>query len=255
MTSLAKLIKDGAFMSSSSGSVIRSIDDLRGPAGKLEAVLNTGSGNARFAALVCHPHPLGGGTMHNKVVYHAMKVFSGLGLPVLRFNFRGVGLSEGTHDHGPGELNDARAALDWLDANLGLPVLVAGFSFGSFISLQLGCGDPLVHGLVGLGVPYRAEGRSYAYEFLERCPQPKLFISGAEDQFGPRALMNPILKHAAEPREIIWIEGAEHFFQGVPSSPGAKLVQMQKALRSWVTQTFDLGLPYVEADASGATLP
>jgi alpha/beta superfamily hydrolase len=255
MTSLAKLIKDGAFMSSSSGSVIRSIDDLRGPAGKLEAVLNTGSGNARFAALVCHPHPLGGGTMHNKVVYHAMKVFSGLGLPVLRFNFRGVGLSEGTHDHGPGELNDARAALDWLDANLGLPVLVAGFSFGSFISLQLGCGDPLVHGLVGLGVPYRAEGRSYAYEFLERCPQPKLFISGAEDQFGPRALMNPILKHAAEPREIIWIEGAEHFFQGVPSSPGAKLVQMQKALRSWVTQTFDLGLPNVEADASGATLP
>lgn len=242
-------------MSSSSGSVIRSIDDLRGPTGKLEAVLNTGSGNARFAALVCHPHPLGGGTMHNKVVYHAMKVFSGLGLPVLRFNFRGVGLSEGTHDHGPGELNDARAALDWLDANLGLPVLVAGFSFGSFISLQLGCGDPLVHGLVGLGVPYRAEGRSYAYEFLERCPQPKLFISGAEDQFGPRALMNPILKHAAEPREIIWIEGAEHFFQGVPSSPGAKLVQMQKALRSWVTQTFDLGLPYVEADASGATLP
>ncbi|QHS51046.1 alpha/beta hydrolase [Edaphobacter sp. 12200R-103] len=242
-------------MSSSSGSVIRSIDDLRGPAGKLEAVLNTGSGNARFAALVCHPHPLGGGTMHNKVVYHAMKVFSGLGLPVLRFNFRGVGLSEGTHDHGPGELNDARAALDWLDANLGLPVLVAGFSFGSFISLQLGCGDPLVHGLVGLGVPYRAEGRSYAYEFLERCPQPKLFISGAEDQFGPRALMNPILKHAAEPREIIWIEGAEHFFQGVPSSPGAKLVQMQKALRSWVTQTFDLGLPNVEADASGATLP
>jgi alpha/beta superfamily hydrolase len=240
----------------SSGSVIRSIDDLRGPAGKLEAVLNTGRGDARFAALICHPHPLGGGTMHNKVVYHAMKVFSGLGLPVLRFNFRGVGLSEGVHDHGPGELNDARAALDWLDANLGLPVLVAGFSFGSFVGLQLGCGDPLVKGLIGLGVPYRAEGRSYAYEFLERCTQPKLFISGTEDQFGPRALMNPILKQAAEPKEIVWIEGAEHFFQGIPSSPGAKLSQMQEALRSWITQTFDLGLPgSVEAGAPGATLP
>lgn len=240
----------------SSGSVIRSIDDLRGPAGKLEAVLNTGRDDARFAALVCHPHPLGGGTLHNKVVYHTMKVFSGLGLPVLRFNFRGVGLSEGVHDDGPGELNDARAALDWLDSNLGLPVIVAGFSFGSYIGLQLGCGDPVVKGLVALGVPYRAEGRSYAYEFLERCTQPKLFIGGTEDQFGPRASMNPILKHAAEPKEIVWIDGAEHFFQGVPSSPGAKLAQMQDVLRAWLKQTFDLGLPAsVEADTSGATLP
>jgi alpha/beta superfamily hydrolase len=227
----------------SSGSVIRSIDDLNGPMGKIEAVLNTGRADARYAALVCHPHPLGGGTLHNKVVYHAMKVFSGLGLPVLRFNFRGVGLSEGVHDHGPGELNDARAALDWLDSNLHLPVLVAGFSFGAYIALQLGCGDPLVKGLVGLGVPHRAEGRSYGYEFLERCTQPKLFISGTEDQFGPRAAMNPILKHAAEPKEIVWIDGAEHFFQGVPSSPGAKLGQMQDILRAWVTRSFDLGLP------------
>lgn len=225
---------------SSQSSVIRSIDDLRGPCGKLEAVLNTGREDAPYAALLCHPHPLGGGTMHNKVVYHAMKVFSGLGLPVLRFNFRGVGLSEGTHNHGPGELNDARAALDWLDANLRLPVLVAGFSFGSFIGLQLGCGDPLVKGLIALGLPYRAEGRSYAYEFLERCAQPKLFISGTEDQFGPRALVSPILKQASDPKEIVWIEGAEHFFQGVPSSPVAKLAQMQDALRSWLKQTFVL---------------
>jgi alpha/beta superfamily hydrolase len=227
-------------MTSSQGSVIRSIDDLRGPAGKLEAVLNTGREDAPYAALICHPHPLGGGTMHNKVVYHAMKVFSGFGLPVLRFNFRGVGLSEGAHDHGPGELNDARAALDWLDATLGLPVLLAGFSFGSFIGLQAGCGDPLVKGLVGLGVPYRAEGRSYAYEFLERCHQPKIFISGTEDQFGPRELMAPILKHAAEPKEIVWIEGAEHFFQGVAPSTAPKLSQMQDALRSWLKRTFSL---------------
>src|SRR5947209_10297034 len=115
------------------GSVIRSIDDLRGPAGKLEAVLNGGRANARFAALVCHPHPLGGGTLHNKVVYHAMKVLNGaewgLRLPVLRFNFRGTGLSEGHHE-GLAETADVSAALEWLDAEFKLPIVVIGFSFG-----------------------------------------------------------------------------------------------------------------------------
>jgi uncharacterized protein len=222
------------------GPLIRSIDDLRGPAGKLEAVLNGGRTDARFCAMVCHPHPMGGGTMHNKVVYHAMKVFSGLGLPVLRFNFRGVGLSEGTFDHGRGELEDARAALDWLEANLHLPVLLAGFSFGSFVGLRAGCGDPRVPGLIGLGVPYRAEGRSYTYEFLEHCTQPKLFISGTEDQFGPREFVEPMLERVGEPKRIVWIAGAEHFFQGTPSSPGAKLGQMQAELRQWLEESFEL---------------
>lgn len=225
---------------SSSGPVIRSIDDLYGPVGKLEAVLNGGREDAPYAALVCHPHPLGGGTMHNKVVYHTMKVFSGLGLPVLRFNFRGVGLSEGEHDHGRGELDDARAALDWLDNTLHLPILLAGFSFGSFISLSAGCGDPRVKGLVGIGVPYRAEGRSYTYEFLEQCTQPKLFVSGTEDQFGAKAVVDPMLELAADPKRIVWIEGAEHFFQGTPASPGPKLSQMQDVLRQWLHQNFGL---------------
>lgn len=178
--------------------------------------------------------------MHNKVVYHAMKVFSGLGLPVLRFNFRGVGLSEGEFDHGRGEVDDAKAALHWLEARLQLPILVAGFSFGSFVGMQAGCGDPRVRGIVGLGVPYRAEGRSYSYEFLEGCSQPKLFISGTEDQYGPRAAVEPMLMKAAEPKEIVWIEGAEHFFQGTPSSPGPKLDRMQDALRTWMGKTFGL---------------
>jgi alpha/beta superfamily hydrolase len=226
--------------SPSNAPVIRSVDDLRGPAGKLEAVLNAGRADAPYAALVCHPHPLGGGTLHNKVVYHTMKVFSGLGLPVLRFNFRGVGLSEGSHDHGPGELEDARVALDWLDSTLHLPILLAGFSFGSFIGMSAGCADPRVKGLVGLGVPYRAEGRSYTYEFLEQCTKPKLFISGTQDQFGPRAQVAPMLERAADPKQIVWIEGAEHFFQGTPNSPGAKLNQMQDALRLWLAQNFQL---------------
>jgi alpha/beta superfamily hydrolase len=220
--------------------VVQAIEDLRGPAGKLEAILNGGRSDALYAALVCHPHPLGGGTMHNKVVYHAMKVFSGLGLPVLRFNFRGVGLSEGQFDHGRGELDDAKAALDWLGERLHLPVLVAGFSFGSFVGMQAGCGDLRVRGMVGLGVPYRAEGRSYTYEFLEQCTQPKLFISGTEDQFGPRNAVEPMLERAADPKRIVWVEGAEHFFQGTPSSPGAKLDRMQAAMRQWLDEEFGL---------------
>src|SRR5271170_3989845 len=98
-------------------SSVRTIDDLYGPAGRLETVLNSGRADAAYAALVCHPHPKGGGTMHNKVVYHAMKAFSAFGLPVLRFNFRGVGLSEGEHDDGHGEQNDVRAAVEWLELN------------------------------------------------------------------------------------------------------------------------------------------
>src|ERR1700709_1661484 len=110
-------------------SQIISIDDLHGPVGRLEAVLNTAHAAPPYAVLLCHPHPVGGGTMHNKVVYHAMKAFSSFGLPTLRFNFRSVGLSEGAFDHGRGEQDDVRAALAWLEANLKLPILFAGFSF------------------------------------------------------------------------------------------------------------------------------
>src|ERR1700753_3621824 len=109
---------------------VRTIADLRGPAGRLEALLNTGHPNALYAAVVAHPHPLGGGTMHNKVVYHAAKAFSAFGLPVLRFNFRGTGLSEGLHDEGRGEVDDVRAALGWMEREFSLPLLFAGFSFG-----------------------------------------------------------------------------------------------------------------------------
>lgn len=221
-------------------SQIRSIDDLYGPAGRLEALLNTGDPNAPFSALICHPHPLGGGTLHNKVVYHTMKALSSVGLPVLRFNFRGVGLSEGNFDHGRGELEDARAALDWLDANLKRPILLAGFSFGSFIGLQAACGDERVNGIIALGVPYLAEGRSYTYEFLEQCTQPKLFLCGAEDQFGPRKAVEPILQRAADPKKMVWVEGAEHFFQGATSSPTPKLQHMQSEILRWVEDTFHL---------------
>lgn len=219
---------------------IQSIEDLRGPAGRLEALLNTGRTDAPYAALICHPHPAGGGTMHNKVVYHAMKAFASFGLPVLRFNFRGTGLSEGSHDDGRGEQEDVRAALDWLDRRFRLPILFAGFSFGSAVGLPACCGDDRVKGLIGLGVPVHAEGRDYTYKFLSHCLQPKLFISGDHDQYGPREAMERIFSTAPEPKRLQWIEGADHFFQGTPDSPAPKLSLMQQEVRSWLRSAFGL---------------
>jgi uncharacterized protein len=221
-------------------SQIKSIDDLRGPAGRLEALLNTGRADAPYAALVCHPHPHGGGTMHNKVVYHAMKAFSSFGLPVLRFNFRSVGLSEGVHDEGYGEQEDVQAALNWVEKNFNLPILFAGFSFGSNVGLRACCGDPRVKGLVGLGVPVRAEGRDYTYGFLPKCTAPKLFISGLQDQYGPRTVMEDVFQRAPEPKRLVWIAGADHFFQGTADSPDPKLNLMQDEIRSWLRSEIGL---------------
>src|ERR1700678_836180 len=185
-----------------SSGLLRSVDDLRGPAGRLEALLNGGRPDAPYAALVCHPHPLFGGTMHNKVVYHAMKAFQACGLPVLRFNFRGAGLSEGTHDHGRGEVTDVRAALDWLQREYQLPLLFAGFSFGSSVGLRACCGDERVKGIAALGLPVRAAGREYHYRFLAGCRQPQLFISGAADEYGPREEIEVVVAAAASPAQL-----------------------------------------------------
>src|SRR5258708_33527174 len=128
---------------------------LEGPAGRLEAILWTParSESPLLAAVVCHPHPLFGGTMHNKVVYNAAKTLDALGIPVLRFNFRGTGLSGGEHDHGRGEQGDVRAALDFLAAEFpGVPLLVAGFSFGSLVGLRVACENPRVSHLIGLRI-------------------------------------------------------------------------------------------------------
>ena len=220
---------------------IRPVEDLRGPAGRLEAVLNTGRDDAAYAALVCHPHPLGGGTMHTKAVYHAMKAFSAFGLPVLRFNFRRVGLSDGEHAHGHGEMDDVQAALEWMEENLaGRAILLAGFSFGSYVGLRVGCGDVRAMGLIGLGLPVHAAGRDYTYGFLPKCTAPKLFVSGDHDEFAPREELAAVWASAAEPKRLVWIEGADHFFQGTSESPGPKLAQMQRAMRGWIGETFGL---------------
>lgn len=220
---------------------VKAVDDLRGPAGRLEALLNTGHEDALYSVVIAHPHPPSGGTMHTRVVYHAAKAFSSFGLPVLRFNFRGVGLSEGQYDRGYGEVGDVRSAVDWLVATYGLPVIFAGFSFGSNVGLRACCGDVRVAGLVGLGLPVRAAGRDYSYEFLPGCGSvPKLFVSGDNDEFSPRGVLESVLVAAAEPKKIVWVEGADHFFSGTDQSPGSKLGVMSLAIREWVADEFGL---------------
>ncbi|MFI5105451.1 MAG: alpha/beta hydrolase [Terriglobales bacterium] len=206
---------------------------IPGPAGRLEALFNEGRAGATHAALVCHPHPLYGGTMHNKVVYHAMKVLNGFGFPVLRFNFRGAGLSEGRHDHGRGEADDAFAALDWLHAETRLPMIFCGFSFGAAAGLRAACArsDDDIVGLISLGTPVAVEGRSYSYEFLQGCTKPKLFVSGALDQYSPQEILRQVVEQVPEPKELVLVEGADHFFEG-------HLPEMQAAIRSWTTSYF-----------------
>jgi alpha/beta superfamily hydrolase len=234
-------------MSEAFVSKVVTVEDLHGPAGRLEALLNTGRGDAEgtpaapYAVVVAHPHPLFGGTMHNKVVYHAAKAFSSVGLPVLRFNFRGAGLSEGVHDGGRGEVEDVRAALDWMAARYRQPLLFAGFSFGSHVGLRACCGDRRVQGLVGLGVPVSAEGRHYTYEFLSGCGSvPKLFVIGDQDAFAPRSLLEPVLEGAPEPKKTVWVAGADHFFAGTAQSPASKLDVMNAAIRDWLGTAFAL---------------
>ncbi len=208
---------------------------LEGPAGRLEALLNAGVENAAHAALVCHPHPLFGGTLHNKVVFHTMKALNSFGFPVLRFNFRGTGLSQGEHDQGNGEVEDVRTALDWLDAEFHLPLIFAGFSFGAAVGLRAACSDARVKALIGVGVPaipVAADGeapRTYTFDFLGDCDKPKLFVSGARDQFGPRAKLEALVASAAEPKKLVVIEGADHFFEG-------RLRELRETIEGWVRQ-------------------
>lgn len=204
---------------------------LSGPVGRLEALLNEGEPNATHAALVCHPHPLYGGTMHNKVVYNAMKALSGFGFPVLRFNFRGAGLSEGVHDEGRGEVDDVRAALDYLAAEYKLPIIFCGFSFGAATGLRAACSDPRVVGLISLGTPVSVEGRTYTYGFLRDCAPPKLFISGGNDQYSPRTELRAAFANAPDPKKLVIVAGVDHFFVG-------KLNEMQRAIEDWVREHF-----------------
>jgi alpha/beta superfamily hydrolase len=217
-------------MMSAQPSSIRSLF-LEGPAGRLEALLNLGSERATHAAVVCHPHPLFGGTLHNKVVFHTMKALNSFGFPVLRFNFRGAGLSQGEHAHGEGEVEDVRTALDWMAREFQRPLILAGFSFGAAVGLRAGCPDDRVKALIALGTPAAGvEGRTYDFSCLQPCAKPKLFVSGTRDQFAPEPRIRELVAAAAEPKKLVLIPDADHFFEG-------RLRELKEQIEMWLEES------------------
>jgi uncharacterized protein len=200
---------------------------LEGPAGRLESILWKPPGPAQppIAALICHPHPLFGGTMHNKVIYQTAKSLDALGLAVLRFNFRGAGMSAGTHDRGRSEQGDVRAALDFLAKQFpGIPLLLAGFSFGCWVGLRVGCEDERVTELIGLGAPVNNTDFSY----LQSCAKPKLFVHGENDEHGDVGKVESLVATLPGDNGFVAIPNADHFFTG-------KLDQLDRAITEWLT--------------------
>ncbi|MBI5837630.1 MAG: alpha/beta hydrolase [Candidatus Eisenbacteria bacterium] len=184
--------------------------ELSGPAGRLEGVLHHDPDAVPGRlAVVCHPHPLYGGTMHNKVAFRAAEALTGLGMATLRFNFRGVNRSEGVHDGGRGECDDLRAALEFLHRLFGpRPVLVAGFSFGAAMALLVAPGEADVDSMVAVAPPVR----DYDYPELRDCPKPKAVVQGTADVVCPPELLAGEFPGWAEPRRLFTVEGATHFF-------------------------------------------
>ncbi len=185
---------------------------LDGPVGKLEALLEEPEEQEPHeAVLICHPHPLHGGTMHNKVVYRMARALRRSGAVVLRFNYRGVGRSEGSYDRGEGEAEDARAVLQFLrDRYPDLPFSLAGFSFGSRIVLKLGCEISGVKRVIAVGF-----AASYPeYTMLGKCGVPRIFVQSTEDQFGPVAAMEAYFDTLSGSKRLVFVEARDHFFAG-----------------------------------------
>jgi alpha/beta superfamily hydrolase len=178
--------------------------------GQLEAILRAPDA-PRAAAVVCHPHPRGGGTMNNNVVYRLAKALVEGGVAALRFNFRGVGASTGAYAEGIGEEEDARAALDFLAAHHpGLPLWMAGFSFGARVGLSVGARDGRVGKLLGVGLALRM----FDYGFLGSCTKPKAIIQASDDEYGGRAEIEDAVAGMAEPKRLWVVDGATHLFPG-----------------------------------------
>jgi hypothetical protein len=218
------------------------------PQGRLESILKEPpAGPARGVALVLHPHPLGGGTMHNKVVFRAASALNEAGLISLRINFRGVGQSTGQHDEGRGELEDVRAGLAYLKERYpNFNLTVCGFSFGARVGLEVGISDERVVNLISIGSPVD----KYDFIFLEACRKPILFVHGDRDEFGEvaklRALVAKIEEHTQVQLSVI--KGADHFFEG-------HLDELKQVIREWVLQQLNQGAasPSPEESTRGTT--
>ena len=200
--------------------------------GQLEAILKEPRGGSpRGVALVLHPHPLGGGTMHNKVVFRAAAALNDAGLIALRINFRGVGQSTGVHDEGRGEQDDVRAGLDYLSQEYpGQKITLCGFSFGARVGLEVGIHDPRVEYLIGIGTPLD----KYDFSFLSQCRKPLLLVHGEHDEFGDverlRKLAADLEKNTTV--RLVVIPGAGHFFEG-------GLDELKRAITDWTTEHYE----------------
>lgn len=204
------------------------ITDLKGPAGRLEAILDGPPSQQAPRAVVvfAHPHPQYGGTMHTKAVYQGSKGLTRIGCAVLRFNFRGVGASEGTFDAGEGEKEDFSAALDYTAARFpGVPLWAAGFSFGSWIALEVGAVDDRVSVLIGIAPPVATSvsGMDYAFPNTLASPKPKFFVQGEADEVCPLEGMWNFYGKLQEPKELAVIDGANHLFEGQTPEVGEAL--------------------------------
>ncbi|HVG38310.1 MAG TPA: alpha/beta fold hydrolase [Pyrinomonadaceae bacterium] len=207
------------------------------PHGRIEAILKepriTEAHAARGVALVLHPHPLHGGTMHNKVVFRAARALNDAGLVALRINFRGVGQTTGTHDYARGEQTDARLALDYLVEHYpSLPLLLAGFSFGARVGLETGIRDERVRALIGIGTPISIPERGYDFSFLRECRKPVLFVHGERDEFGDVAKLQALVAEmpAAAHARVRVIPDAGHFFDN-------QLDELSRVIKEWAEET------------------
>jgi alpha/beta superfamily hydrolase len=203
--------------------------EIAGPAGRLEALLElppdrgvtpeglAASGTVdglRAAVVLGHPHPQYGGTMHTKGVYHATKGLARIGCAVLRFNFRGVGKSEGVWDDGQGELDDFRAAMDFVASRYpGVPIWTGGMSFGSWVGMNVGALDPRASALIGIASPVCR----WDFEAVAVSPKPKFLVHGERDEICGFKEINAFYARAADPKELVIIDSSDHLFNGVVS--------------------------------------
>lgn len=201
--------------------------DLFSTAGRLEALYRELQDPAGVA-VVCHPHPLGGGTIHNKVVFRAARGFEGANVATLRFNFRGVGLSGGKHDNGEGELDDVATAIEWVKKkHPGKKLFVGGFSFGAWVSSRLACEIPEVDALFLIGTPVD----KYDFGHLRHCEKPILFLHGTEDEHGDVAKLEQLVAGIRNAETVI-MTGADHFFT-------RQLEGVEETIRGWAEEIIE----------------
>jgi uncharacterized protein len=196
------------------------VRDIPGPAGQLEALLDMPAGEPRAGAVFAHPLPTKGGTMHTKVVFQAAKALTRIGCVVLRFNFRGVGRSAGAWDNGRGEMDDYRAATDFLSKRYpDLEMWAAGFSFGSYIALTSGADDDRMCALIGIAPPVNR----YEFASVKSSTKPKFIVHGESDELIPLKAAREFYARLKEPKEFVEIDRANHLFEGQASEVGDAL--------------------------------